>query len=125
MFWLDPQGASRGGAQPVMLTRLHLRYTKESLPEDLVFQMANAQLARAYGLKSMVGTFATGSSDTAGSVTLGTTPASGFIITFNGTWAAAPVCTVSLPVFFAHGISDVVVWNAAPIEQPRPQGEAQ
>ena len=30
-------------------------------PEDLVFQMANAQLARAYGLKSMVGTFATGS----------------------------------------------------------------
>jgi trimethylamine--corrinoid protein Co-methyltransferase len=29
-------------------------------PEDLVFQMANAQLARAYGLKSMVGTFATG-----------------------------------------------------------------
>ena len=30
-------------------------------PEDLVFQMSNAQLARAYGLKSMVGTFATGS----------------------------------------------------------------
>jgi trimethylamine:corrinoid methyltransferase-like protein len=30
-------------------------------PEDLVFQMANAQLARAYGLRSMVGTFATGS----------------------------------------------------------------
>lgn len=30
-------------------------------PEDLVFQMANAQLARSYGLKSMVGTFATGS----------------------------------------------------------------
>jgi trimethylamine--corrinoid protein Co-methyltransferase len=30
-------------------------------PEDLLFQMANAQLARAYGLKSMVGTFATGS----------------------------------------------------------------
>ena len=30
-------------------------------PEDLVFQMANAQLARVYGLKSMVGTFATGS----------------------------------------------------------------
>lgn len=40
------------------------------------------------------GTFATGSSDTAGTVTLGTTPASGFIITFNGTWVAAPVCTV-------------------------------
>jgi len=30
-------------------------------PEDLVFQMSNAQLARAYGLRSMVGTFATGS----------------------------------------------------------------
>jgi trimethylamine--corrinoid protein Co-methyltransferase len=30
-------------------------------PEDLLFQMANAQMARAYGLKSMVGTFATGS----------------------------------------------------------------
>jgi hypothetical protein len=29
---------ARGGAQPVLLTRLHLRYTKESLPEDLVFQ---------------------------------------------------------------------------------------
>ena len=40
------------------------------------------------------GTFSTGSSDTAGSVTLGTTPASGFIITFNGTWTAAPTCVV-------------------------------
>lgn len=30
-------------------------------PEDLLFQMANAQLARSYGLKSMIGTFATGS----------------------------------------------------------------
>ena len=30
-------------------------------PEDIVFQMANAQLARAYGFKSMVGTFASGS----------------------------------------------------------------
>jgi hypothetical protein len=40
------------------------------------------------------GTFATGSSDTAGSVTLGTTPASGFIITFTGTWPTAPVCNV-------------------------------
>ena len=28
----------RGGGQPVMLTRLHLRYTRDSLPEDLVFQ---------------------------------------------------------------------------------------
>jgi len=31
-----PRGGS--GAQPVMLTRLHLRYTPETLPEDLVFQ---------------------------------------------------------------------------------------
>jgi hypothetical protein len=30
--------ASSGGAQPVMLTRLHLRYTPETLPEDLMFQ---------------------------------------------------------------------------------------
>jgi S-adenosylmethionine decarboxylase proenzyme len=28
---------------------------------------------------------------------------------------------VSLPVAFAHGISEVVVWKAAPMEQPRPQ----
>jgi len=36
VFWVDPAGA-RGG-EPVMVTRLHLRYTRESLPEDLVFQ---------------------------------------------------------------------------------------
>ena len=36
VFWLDAAD-SRGG-QPVMLTRLHLRYTRDSLPEDLVFQ---------------------------------------------------------------------------------------
>jgi hypothetical protein len=30
--------AGSGGAQPVMLTRLHLRYTPETLPEDLMFQ---------------------------------------------------------------------------------------
>jgi hypothetical protein len=30
--------SSRSGAQPVMLTRLHLRYTPEALPEDLMFQ---------------------------------------------------------------------------------------
>jgi hypothetical protein len=37
VFWVG-DGPSRGGGQPVMLTRLHLRYTKDSLPEDLVFQ---------------------------------------------------------------------------------------
>ncbi len=36
--WWVGDTPPRGGAQPVMLTRLHLRYTKESLPEDLVFQ---------------------------------------------------------------------------------------
>ena len=36
--WWIGNSASRGGGQPVMLTRLHLRYTRESLPEDLVFQ---------------------------------------------------------------------------------------
>jgi hypothetical protein len=36
VFWLD--AATGRGAQPVMLTRLHLRYTRDSLPEDLVFQ---------------------------------------------------------------------------------------
>jgi hypothetical protein len=54
VFWLDgdisPNGVvagavappvmrSRvGGAQPVMLTRLHLHYTPDTLPEDLMFQ---------------------------------------------------------------------------------------
>ena len=38
VFWLDPKAGARGGGQPVMLTRLHLRYTRDSLPEDLVFQ---------------------------------------------------------------------------------------
>jgi hypothetical protein len=33
---VSPRGGS--GAQPVMLTRLHLRYTPETLPEDLMFQ---------------------------------------------------------------------------------------
>ena len=36
-FWAVGAPAS-GGAQPVMLTRLHLRYTRETLPEDLAFQ---------------------------------------------------------------------------------------
>jgi hypothetical protein len=37
VYWVG-DGATRGGGQPVMLTRLHLRYTRDSLPEDLVFQ---------------------------------------------------------------------------------------
>ncbi len=32
VFWLD------GGASPVMLTRLHVRYTPDTFPEDLMFQ---------------------------------------------------------------------------------------
>jgi hypothetical protein len=34
VFWLD----RRGGASPVMLTRLHVRYTPDTFPEDLMFQ---------------------------------------------------------------------------------------
>ncbi len=37
VFWAGDT-ANRGAAAPVMLTRLHLRYTRDSLPEDLVFQ---------------------------------------------------------------------------------------
>src|SRR4030095_13692110 len=37
VFWVG-DAQRRGGGQPVMLTRLHLRYTRDSLPEDLVFQ---------------------------------------------------------------------------------------
>ena len=37
VFWI-PSGAPAGGAQQAVVTRLHLRYTRESLPEDLVFQ---------------------------------------------------------------------------------------
>jgi hypothetical protein len=48
VFWLDgdvsatgvptSQKPPAGGAQPVLLTRLHLRYTHDTLPEDLMFQ---------------------------------------------------------------------------------------
>jgi hypothetical protein len=48
VFWLDDRAPSSGAAplarpragaaQPVMLTRLHLRYTAATLPEDLMFQ---------------------------------------------------------------------------------------
>ncbi len=51
VFWLDeqsqPQGRrSRrlpmgGGASPVVLTRMHVRYDGEHFPEDLVFQVTN------------------------------------------------------------------------------------
>jgi len=37
VYWAGA-ASGRGGGQPVMLTRLHLRYTRDSLPEDLVFQ---------------------------------------------------------------------------------------
>ena len=37
VYWAGA-APGRGGGQPVMLTRLHLRYTRDSLPEDLVFQ---------------------------------------------------------------------------------------
>jgi hypothetical protein len=37
VYWVG-ESQVRGGGQPVMLTRLHLRYTRDSLPEDLVFQ---------------------------------------------------------------------------------------
>jgi hypothetical protein len=43
VFWLDnaqqgPQRGRFGGASPVVLTRLHVRYDNEHFPEDLVFQ---------------------------------------------------------------------------------------
>ncbi|MFL5343339.1 MAG: DUF2330 domain-containing protein [Hyalangium sp.] len=43
VFWMDagqqsPQRGRYGGASPVVLTRLHVRYDSEHFPEDLVFQ---------------------------------------------------------------------------------------
>ena len=54
VFWLDePQpgtspmmyrrGPMFGGAMPVMLTRLHVRYSSDSFPEDLAFQETGDQ----------------------------------------------------------------------------------
>ena len=58
VFWLDdqPGGACRcigvrrphaishrGGAMPVMLTRLHVRYSADTFPEDLIFQETQDQ----------------------------------------------------------------------------------
>ena len=37
VFWLDGEDG-RGGASKVMLTRLHVRYTPATFPEDLMFQ---------------------------------------------------------------------------------------
>lgn len=37
--WVAGDGGRRGlGAQPVVLTRLHVRYSRDTFPEDLVFQ---------------------------------------------------------------------------------------
>jgi len=38
VFWLPSVAGAGKGPSPVMVTRLHLRYTHDSLPEDLVFQ---------------------------------------------------------------------------------------
>ncbi len=39
VFWLDKTGNSNGmNGLPVQITRLHVRYTNESFPEDLMFQ---------------------------------------------------------------------------------------
>ena len=38
VFWVDASGKAPRGPTPVMVTRLHLRYTRDTLPEDLVFQ---------------------------------------------------------------------------------------
>ncbi|MEM7182617.1 MAG: DUF2330 domain-containing protein [Spirochaetota bacterium] len=39
VFWLD--GQNTGQAQKVMATRLHLKYTNKTFPEDLMFQETN------------------------------------------------------------------------------------
>jgi hypothetical protein len=38
VFWLPSVTGATSGAAPVMVTRLHLRYTRDTLPEDLMFQ---------------------------------------------------------------------------------------
>jgi hypothetical protein len=40
VFWLNKETVT-GGAMPVQVTRLHIRYTPESFPEDLMFQETN------------------------------------------------------------------------------------
>lgn len=38
VFWLDGSSQRGGTGSPVMLTRLHVRYTPDTFPEDLMFQ---------------------------------------------------------------------------------------
>jgi hypothetical protein len=38
VFWLDANSQANGGANNVFITRLHVRYTRNLFPEDLVFQ---------------------------------------------------------------------------------------
>lgn len=38
-FWVDANDNSRGGAQDVFITRLHVRYDRQTFPEDLMFQV--------------------------------------------------------------------------------------
>jgi hypothetical protein len=40
VFWLD-DAPGQGGASPVVLTRMHVRYDREHFPEDLVFQVTD------------------------------------------------------------------------------------
>ena len=43
VFWVNDADRRRGGnqAQDVFVTRLHVRYTAETFPEDLSFQITN------------------------------------------------------------------------------------
>ena len=81
-------------------------------PEDLVFQMANAQLARAYGLKSMIGTFATGSktSDWQGGAENGM---SGFASWMSGVDLASGAGLLYAARVFSHAqlVLDCELWD--------------
>jgi len=41
VFWLGEDAQRGRGGSPVMLTRLHVRYTPDTFPEDLMFQETN------------------------------------------------------------------------------------
>lgn len=81
-------------------------------PDDLVFQMANAQLARAYGMKSMVGTFATGSktSDWQGGAENGL---SGFASWISGVDLASGAGLLYAARVFSHAqlVLDAELWD--------------